>query len=91
MGDTLITGTQGALRSLFLCILDESSGIASMLSYPSRAHHIAAVYDACKVLVETYCHSDVLDIYEEHKLGDAYQLQLTCREILRLISEGDIK
>jgi hypothetical protein len=62
-----------------------------MISYPSRAHHIASVYDACKLLVDTYNNSDVLDIYENHKLGDAYQLQLTCREILRLIAEGDIK
>lgn len=62
-----------------------------MLSYPSKAHHIAAVYDACKLLVETYCHSDLLDVYEEHKLGDAYQLQLTCREIVDLIAENVIK
>jgi hypothetical protein len=62
-----------------------------MISYPSRAHHIASVYDACKLLVDTYNNTDVLDIYENHKLGDAYQLQLTCREILRLIAEGDIK
>ena len=62
-----------------------------MLSYPSRTHHIAAVYDACKVLVETYCNTDVLDIYEEHKLGDAYHLQVTCRELMDLIAEGSIK
>jgi hypothetical protein len=61
------------------------------LSFPSRAHHIAAMYDACNLIVETYCHTDLLDVYEDHKLGDAYQLQLTCREILNLIAEGEIK
>lgn len=62
-----------------------------MLSFPSRAHHIAAVYDACKLLVDTYNNTDVLDIYHEHNLVDAYQLSSTCREILDLIAEGSIK
>lgn len=62
-----------------------------MISFPSRSHHVAALYDACKLIVDTYCHTDMLDIYEEHKLGDAYQLQLTCREIVNLIAEGEIK
>lgn len=62
-----------------------------MISYPSRPHHVAAVYDACQVIVDTYNNTDMLDIYEDHKLCDAYQLQLTCREIMNLIAEGYVK
>jgi len=54
-----------------------------MISFPSKAHHVAALYDACKLIVDTYCHTDLLDIYEENKLGDAYQLQVTCRGIIQ--------
>ena len=66
-------------------------GTTPMISFPSKAHHVAALYDACKLIVDTYCHTDLLDIYEDHKLGDAYQLQVTCREIVNLIAEGEIK
>jgi hypothetical protein len=62
-----------------------------MISFPSRAHHVASLYDACKLIVDTYCNTDLLDVYEDHKLGDAYQLQATCREIVNLIAEGEIK
>jgi hypothetical protein len=62
-----------------------------MISYPSRSHHVAALYDACKVIVDVYNNTDMLDVYEENKLCDAYQLQLTCREVMNLVSEGYIK
>lgn len=61
------------------------------VSFPSRAHHVAALYDACQLIVNTYCHTDMLDVYEDHKLHDAYVLQVTCREIANLIAEGEIK
>jgi hypothetical protein len=61
------------------------------VSFPSRAHHVAALYDACKLIVDTYCNTDMFDLYEDHKLNDPYVLQATCREILNLIAEGEIK
>jgi hypothetical protein len=33
----------------------------------------------------------MFDLYEDHKLNDPYVLQVTCREILNLIAEGEIK
>ena len=61
------------------------------LSFPSRSHHTAALYDACKLIVDTYNNTDLLDLYEEKGLGDAYQLSSTCREIINLSAEGSIK
>lgn len=61
------------------------------VSFPSRAHHVAALYDACKLIVDTYCNTDMFDLYEEHNLNDPYVLQVTCREIVNLIAEGEIK
>ncbi len=62
-----------------------------MISFPSRSHHVAALYDACKLIVDTYNETDMLDIYDGHGLRDAYQLVATCREVTNLIAEGGIK
>lgn len=57
----------------------------------SRQQHIAAVYDACMLLIETVNDTDLLDIYKTHGLYDAERLRDTCREITNLIAEGSIK
>ena len=59
--------------------------------FRSRAEHIAAVYDACLLLRETVEKTDLLSIYDAHGLDDAKKLSLTCREIINLIAEGDLK
>ena len=62
-----------------------------MVSFITRQQHIAALYDACHLIVDTYFQTDLLDIYEDHKLSDSHRLQATCREIMNLIAEGSIK
>jgi hypothetical protein len=56
-----------------------------------RQELISAVYDACMLLVDVYDAGDILDVYDEVKLPDAYNLRSTASEICNLISEGSIK
>lgn len=62
-----------------------------MLSFPSRQHHIAALYDACALIVDTYRQSDLFKIYSVEGLEDHIDFAATAREIMGLIAEGDIK
>lgn len=61
-----------------------------MISFPSREHHIAAVYDACCLLIDTYETTDLLDVYEDNNLPDMKNTVATCKEILALIAEGSL-
>lgn len=60
------------------------------LSFPSRQHHTAALYDACALIVDTYRQSDLLSIYEQEDLEDHVNFAATAREIMGLIAEGSI-
>jgi hypothetical protein len=61
------------------------------LSFQSKAHHIAALYDACALIMDTYRESDVFDIYANEGLEDHINFAATAREIMGLIADGDIK
>lgn len=61
------------------------------LSFQSKAHHIAALYDACALIVDTYRQSDLFKIYSDEGLEDHIDFAATAREIMSLIAEGDIK
>lgn len=62
-----------------------------MLSFPSRQHHTAALYDACALIVDTYRQSDLFKVYSDEGLEDHIDFAATAREIMGLIAEGDIK
>ncbi len=62
-----------------------------MLSFPSRQHHTAALYDACALIVDTYRQSDLFKVYSDEGLEDHINFAATAREIMGLIAEGDIK
>ena len=55
----------------------------------SKYEHTAALYDACKLIVDTYMGSDVLDgvTYDE---VTAYQFMKYARAIMNEIAEGVI-
>lgn len=61
------------------------------LSFQSKAHHIAALYDACALIVDTYRQSDLFKVYSDEGLEDHIDFAATAREIMGLIAEGDIK
>ena len=61
------------------------------LSFQTKQHHIAALYDACALIVNTYRESDVFNVYAEEGLEDHINFAATAREIMGLIAEGDIK
>jgi len=72
-------------------IFVESNHTTSMISFPTRQHHIAELYDACKLIVDTYRESDVFNVYSNEGLEDHINFAATAREIMSLIAEGDIK
>ena len=61
------------------------------LSFPSKAHHLADLYDACALIVNTYTETDVFDVYSKEGLEDHINFAATAREIMGLIAEGEIK
>jgi len=61
-----------------------------MLSFPSRQHHTAALYDACALIVDTYRQSDLFKVYSDEGLEDHINFAATAREIMGLIAEGSI-
>ena len=60
------------------------------LSFPSRQHHTAALYDACALILDTYRESDLFEVYEQENLEDHVNFAATAREIMGLIAEGSI-
>lgn len=60
------------------------------LSFPSRQHHTAALYDACTLILDTYRESDLFSVYERENLEDHINFAATAREIMGLIAEGTI-
>jgi len=61
------------------------------ISFPSKQHHIAALYDACALILDTYKETDLFKVYSEEGLEDHIDFAATAREIMGLIAEGDIK
>ena len=60
------------------------------LSFPSKQHHLAALYDACGLIVDTYRSSDLFNVYSDEGLEDHINFAATAREIMGLIAEGEM-
>jgi hypothetical protein len=60
------------------------------VSYLTKDHHIAALYDACAVIVDTYLHTDMLD-GADTGLYTPFQMMKSARLIMNQIAEGNLK
>lgn len=59
------------------------------LSYHNKREHVAAVYDACNLIVNTYMGTDLLDGVNYNDVS-AYDFMKFARQVLNQISEGEI-
>lgn len=63
------------------------------IQFNSKEEHLAALYDACLLIVNTYNGSDVLDAYSidvgKSELVTAYDFMRFARNILNQIAEGN--
>ena len=55
------------------------------ISFPSEAHHQAALYDACLLIVNTYNQTDMLDGYDDNGVT-SYDFMKFARRILNNLS-----
>ena len=62
-----------------------------MISFPTRQHHLASLYDACALILDTYRETDLFSVYSDEGLEDHINFAATAREIMGLIAEGDLK
>ena len=60
----------------------------SALSFPSKEEHIAALYDACALIVDTYNQTEMLEDYGYRGLT-SYDFMTFARHILNEIAEGN--
>ena len=62
----------------------------SAISFPSEAHHQAALYDACLLIVNTYNQTDMLDGYSvdtgKSEVVSAYDFMKFARRIANNLS-----
>ena len=58
------------------------------LQFHSKEEHLAALYDACLLIVNTYNGSDMLDFYSVPGVS-AYSFMRFARNVLNQISEGN--
>jgi hypothetical protein len=64
------------------------------IQFHSKEEHLAALYDACLLIVNTYNGSDVLDGYAVKNYNGnvtAYDFMKYARNILNHIAEGQLK
>lgn len=61
------------------------------LSFPTKEHHLAALYDACALIVNTYKETNVFEVYSNEGLEDHINFAATAREIMELIAVGELK
>lgn len=61
------------------------------ISFHSKEEHLAALYDACLLIVNTYNQTDILDFYSldvgKSELVSAYDFMRFARNIVNNISE----
>jgi hypothetical protein len=62
----------------------------SYVSFPSKEDHIAALYDACKLISDTYYSTDLLD-GADFGLYTPFHFAKVARNVLNQIAEGHIK
>jgi hypothetical protein len=60
------------------------------LQFNSKEEHLAALYDACLLIVNTYNQSDVLDGVDMG-LYTPFQFMKSARNVVNQIAEGNIK
>jgi hypothetical protein len=60
------------------------------LSYRSKEEHLADVYDACLLIVNTYNGSDLLDGVSVNNVSP-YDFMRFARQILNQIAEGNLQ
>jgi hypothetical protein len=60
------------------------------LSFNSKEEHLAHLYDACKLIVNTYTGSDVLDHVAVEDVT-VYKFHKFAKEVMNQIAEGIIK
>jgi len=64
------------------------------ISFASKEHHTAALYDACLLIVNTYNQSDMLDGYTIENVNGymtAYDFMKYSRNILNRIAEDTLQ
>ena len=64
------------------------------IQFHSKEEHLANLYDACLMIVNTYNQSDMLDGYTIDNANGyitAYDFMKYARNIVNLISEGQLK
>jgi hypothetical protein len=64
------------------------------ISFTSKEHHTAALYDACLLIVNTYNQSDMLDGYTIENVNGyvtAYDFMKYARNILNRIAEDTLQ
>jgi hypothetical protein len=64
------------------------------IQFHSKEEHLAALYDACLLIVNTYNGSDVLDGYTVENYNSnvtAYDFMKYARNIVNTIAEGQLK
>jgi len=64
----------------------------SAISFQSKEEHLAALYDACLLIVNTYNQSDMLDLYSIENVCNSgyvspYDFMKFARNVLNQISE----
>lgn len=60
----------------------------SAMQFSSKEEHQAALYDACKLIVDTYNQSDLLDFYAVDGVSP-YDYMRFARNVLNQIAEGN--
>jgi hypothetical protein len=58
------------------------------IQFHSKEEHLAALYDACLLIVNTYNQSEMLDDYDPYG-QTSYEFMRFARHILNQISEGN--
>ena len=64
------------------------------IQFHSKSEHLAALYDACLLIVNTYNGSDILDGYAVENCNgnvSAYDFMKYARNIVNRIAEGQLK
>lgn len=64
------------------------------LSFHNRQEHLAALYDACALIVNTYRETEILDDVSldfDGNVISGYKFHLYSREVIHQISNGVIK
>ena len=60
------------------------------MQFQSKEEHLAALYDACLLIVNTYNSSDFLDV-ADMGLYTPFQFMKSARNVVNQIAEGHIK